>query len=183
MAQRNFSVTINSEQLSRGLRPSKRVPRNSRYLVTCIGAVGRDGTLQVIDELTRIDTSEITDAFPYPQIFIFTNMIIVCDQTKIYELVAGTLVLKLTVEAGSTWSAVAYNDYAYLSNGKVAVIRDSSSHTYSVTTTLPTAASICNYQGQVIIGAPDANVPGGSLTMNADPFMLTMTQEGSYQGV
>ena len=174
-----FSITINSQQLSRGLRPSKRVPRNSQYLIECKGAVGRDGTLQVIDQLTRIATTAITDAFPYPQIFVFTNVIIVCSQTKIYEWVSGALVLKLTVTAGSTWTAVDFFDYVYMSNGKVAVIRDATSKVYSTTTTLPTAASICNFQGQVLVGAPDTVIPGASLTMKADPIILTTTQLGT----
>lgn len=175
-----FSITITAEQLSRGLRPSKRVPRNSRYLVECKGAVGRDGILQVIDQLTRMVTTGITDAFPYPQIFVFTNLIIVCSQTTIYEWVAGSLVPKLTVAAGSTWTAVDFFDYVYLSNGKVAVIRDSISKTYSTTATLPTAGSICNFQGQVLVGAPDATIPGASLTVKADPIVLTTTQHGIY---
>jgi len=174
-----FSITIGSQELSRGLRPSKRVPRNSRYLVECQGAVGRDGVLQVIDELTRIATTAITDAFPFPQIFVFTNVIIVCSQTVIYEWVAGAPVLKLTVAAGSTWSAMDAYDYVYMSNGKVAVTRDAISKVYSVTTTLPTAASICNFQGQVLVGAPDTAIPGASLTMKADPIVLTTTQLGT----
>lgn len=149
-----FSITITSEQLSKGLRPSKRVPRNSRFLVECKGAVGRDGVLQVIDQLTRMATTAITDPFPYPQLFVFTNLIIVCSQTVIYEWVTGSLVPKLTVAAGSTWTAVDFFDYVYMSNGTVAVIRDSVSHAYAVTTTLPKAASICNFQGQVLVGAP-----------------------------
>ncbi len=175
-----FSITITAEQLSRGLRPSKRVPRNSRYLVECQGAVGRDGSLQSIDELTRMATTVITDTFPYPQIFVFTNFIIVCSQTKIYEWVSGALVLKLTIAAGSTWTAVDFFDYVYLSNGKVVVIRNPDLGTYSITTTLPTTSSICNFQGQVIVGAPDMAIPGASLTMKADPIVLTMTQLGTY---
>jgi hypothetical protein len=125
-------------------------------------------------------TTAITDAFPYPQIFVLTNLIIVCSQTKIYEWVAGALVLKLTVAAGSTWTAVDFFDYVYMSNGKVAVVRDSISKVYSTVTTLPTASSICNFQGQVLVGAPDAVIPGASLTLKADPIVLTTTLDGTY---
>jgi hypothetical protein len=177
---REFSITIGSDKLSLGLRPSKRVPRNSGYLVTCIGAVGRDGALQSIDELTRIASTAITDAFPYPQIFVFTNLIIVCSQTKIYEWVAGTLVLKLTTTAGSTWSAVDFFGYVYLSNGKVAVTRKPESGVYATTTILPTASSICNFNGQVLVSAPDVIIPSASLTMKADPIVLTTTELGTY---
>lgn len=154
-----FSITIDSSKLSKGLRPSKRMPRNSGYLVECKGAVGKDGVLQVLDELTRIDTSVITDPFPYPQIFVFTNMIIVCGKTKIYEYVGGSLVEKLTVTAGSTWSIVDFYDYIYMSNGTVAVIRDAETKLYSITTNQPTAMAICNFNGQVLIGAPNEAGP------------------------
>lgn len=150
-----FSFTIESKDLSRGLRPSKRNPRNSRFLVECAGAVGRDGVLSALDEITRLATSAITDGFPYPQIFVFTNMIIICGQTKIYEWVSGSLVEKLTVTAGSTWTAVDFFAYVYLSNGKVAVVRNALDRTYSLTTDLPTCMAACNFNGQVIIGATD----------------------------
>ena len=158
MANRKLSVTIGSEQLSKGLRPSKRLPRNNGFLVECSGAVGQDGVLETLDELTRIATTEITDGFPYPQIFVFTNMIIVCGETKIYEWVDSALVEKLEVSAGSTWSAVSFYDYAYLSNGNVSVVRDPGDKTYSETTDLPTAMSICDFNGQVIIGGADVEV-------------------------
>jgi hypothetical protein len=207
-----FSLTVESEQLNKGLRPSKRLPRNSGYLVECIGAVGRDGVLQAIDEITRLATSPsevmgtdtlnyrciightaaagnrpitggswatyweqagtagitwlsganyvfgITDAFPYPQIFVLTNMIIVCSSTKIYEWVNNALVLKLTVTGGSTWNIVDFYDYVYMSNGKVAVKRDAGTKAYSLTTALPIAMGMCNFNGQVLIGGPGVEV-------------------------
>lgn len=176
-----FSFVIEAEQLSRGLRPSKRVARNSKYLIESKGAVGRDGVLAAIDELTRMDTSGIKDVFPFPQLFVFTNMIIVCSSTKIYEWVDGALVEKLEVTAGSTWSAVDFYSYAYLSNGKVAVVRDYGTGEYSITTDLPTANSILNYNGQVVIGAPDVTIPGVSLLFNASTFDLTLSQEGLWE--
>ena len=150
-----FSFNIESKHLSRGLRTSKRNPRNNHFLIKCAGAVGRDGVLQVLDEITRLATTAITDGFPYPQIFVFTNVIIICGETKIYEWVSGSLVLKLTVAAGSTWTAVDFFDYVYMSNEKVAVIRRSEDKVYTETTDLPTCMSACNFNGQVIIGAPN----------------------------
>jgi len=152
-----FSLTIPSNELARGLRPSKRTPRNTKYLVECIGAVGLDKVLQVLDDLEndRIDTSVITDGFPYPQIFVFTNTTIICGETKVYEYVSGALTLKATVDAGTLWSAVDFYDYIYMSNGKVALTRSAEDKTISLTTSLPTATAICNYNGQVFIGSPD----------------------------
>jgi len=176
-----FTVTIDSSKLSRGLRPSKRLPRNSGYLVECSGAVGRDNVLQALDELTRIDTGVITDAFPYPQIFVCTNLIIVCSSTKIYEWIAGALVEKLTVTAGSLWSIADLYDFIYMSNGTVAVIRNPESNVYSITTDQPRAMTICNFNGQVLIGAPDTGeVLGASLTMKADPIDVTVMQYGGW---
>jgi len=149
-------IKIDAGELSRGLRPSKRMPRNSKFLTECSGAVGRDGVLSVLDEVTRIATTAITDDFPYPQIFVFTNVIIVCSSTKVYEWVSSALVEKIEVSAGSTWVALDFNDYIYLSNGNAAVVRDSGDKTYSETTDLPTAMAACNFNGQVILGAPDA---------------------------
>ena len=149
-------IKIDAGELSRGLRPSKRMPRNSKFLTECSGAVGRDGVLSVLDEVTRIATTAITDDFPYPQIFVFTNVIIVCSSTKVYEWVSSALVEKIEVSAGSTWVALDFNDYIYLSNGNVAVVRDAWDKTYSETTDLPTAMAACNFNGQVILGAPDA---------------------------
>lgn len=153
-----FSNLISAEALARGLRPSKRSPRNAQYLVECEGAVGLDGVLQVIDELenNRVDTSvEITDNFPYPQIFVFTNVIIVCDETNIYEYDGATLTLVHgPVASGQLWTAVDFYDFIYMSNGSVAVLRDPNTGTYSTTTDQPTAFAICNFNGQVMIGTP-----------------------------
>ena len=176
-----FSITIDTGKLSKGLRPSKRMPRNSGFLVKCKGAIGRDGVLQVFEELIRIATATITDAFPYPQIFVFTNLIIVCSSTKIYEWVGGSLVEKLIVTAGSTWSAIDLYDFIYMSNGTVAVIRNPESNVYSITSDQPKAMAICNFNGQILIGAPniEGTYPGASLTLNADPVSITVTQHGN----
>jgi hypothetical protein len=177
-----FSVTIDSPKLSKGLRPSKRMPRNSGYLIECRGCVGKDGVLQVLDELSRLSTTAITDTFPFPQIFVFTNLIIVCSSTVIYEWVAGALVEKLTVAAGALWTAIDFYDFVYMSNGNVAVLRDSGSKEYSVTTEQPRAMALCNFNGQALAGACDieGGVPGASLTMQADPIDMTITQHGGW---
>jgi len=153
-----FTFTIQAEALARGLRPSKRVPRNSKYLIECIGAVGYDTVLQVIDDLEndRMNTSGvITDTFPYPQVFIFTNMVIVCSETTIYEWVASALVPMVgPVAAGELWSAIDFLTFIYLTNGSVAVQRNPATGVYSVTTDYPIARAICNFNSQVFVGSP-----------------------------
>jgi len=159
-----FSMTIGSDILSKGLRSMNKRPRNSKYLIECIGAVGIDGVLQTLDELENIgltitgSESEISGSFPYPQIFVLTNLIIVCNSTTIYEKDGSTYDEKLVVTAGSTWSLVDFYDYVYMSNGNVAVIRDAQSKVYSLTTDLPTTMAMCNFNGQVIVGAPDVHI-------------------------
>lgn len=153
-----FTFTIQAEALARGLRPSKRVPRNSKYLIECIGAVGLDAVLQVIDDLEdyRMSTSGlITDTFPYPQVFIFTNMIIVCSERTIYEWVASALVSKVgPVTAGELWSALDFINFVYLTNGSVAVSRNTATGIYSTTTDYPVARAACNFNSQVFVGSP-----------------------------
>lgn len=174
-----FSHTIMSDQLARGLRQSKRYPRNMGFLISCQGAVGRDKVLQVIDELTRLEAM-VAEDFPYPQIFVFTNLIIICGQTKIYEWENAALVEKLTVSPGFMWKALDFFEYVYMSNGKVAVIRDSGSKTYSETTELPAAYAMCNFNGQVLVGSPDVVITSQGLTLTADPINIVVSQHGDW---
>lgn len=159
LADGTFQFTIGNEELSKGLRPSKRTPRNTKYLVTCYGAVGIDSVLQVLDDIddNRLAVSAtITDGFPYPQIFVFPKTIVICGETKIYEWVASALALKITASiAGTTWSAIAFNNYIYMSNGRVAIRRLAESQVWEETSDLPTATAICDFNGQVLIGGPD----------------------------
>jgi len=147
----NFRLTLDTQELARGMRPSKRMPRNSGYLIQSSGAVGRDGVLQVLDPLSSLDLSFITDGFPYPQIFIFPSLIIACGETEIYEYESGAFVLKITASAGNTWAAISYGNFVYLSNGTVSIVRDSQNMSYALSD-LPTASCICDFNGQVIIG-------------------------------
>jgi hypothetical protein len=148
-----FSFELSADDLAKGLRPKSSNPRNNHYLTKSSGAVGKDGVLQTLATLTKIDPEAYEFTFPYPQVFVFTNHIIVCDATRIFELVSSSLELKLTVTTGSTWSAVDFFDYIYLSNETVSVIR-STYGTYELTTDLPKTSAICNFNGQVIIGSP-----------------------------
>jgi hypothetical protein len=166
-----FSITIGSEELARGLRPSKRTPRNSKYLIECSGAIGRDGVLQTVYNLAADRIIKDT-VFPFPQLFIFTNMILVCTDKKIYELVNESLIEKLSVLPGTTWSAIESFDYVYMSNGKVAVERDALSKVWKVSSTLPIAGAMVNYNGQIMIGAPGV-VQRWNYFIQVDPITVT----------
>jgi hypothetical protein len=149
-------------------------------MVEAKGLVGRDGVLQALDSLTRLTTTAITDAFPFPQIFVFTNMIIVCSRTKIYEWVSSALVLKYTASTASgMWEAVDFYDYIYLTNGAEAVVRDAGTKVYTLSATLPHGTCVCNYNGQVLIGAPDIDGLAANMLMDAEPLTVTLSQLGS----
>lgn len=139
------------------LRPSKRSPRNSGYLVTSTGAVGRDGVLQALESITRLATGTFT--FPYPQIFVFSTRIIVCGPTDIYEYDGSLSASLLTVTEGGYWDAVDFYDFIYLTNGAVAVKRDPDTGAYSVTTDFPICSSACDMNGQVFV----SSIEGDSL--------------------
>lgn len=175
-----FTFTIGALQLSKGLRPSKRKVRNSDFLTTCQGMVGREGTLAAIDQLTRIATTTITDGFPFPQIFVFTNLIIVCGLKKIYEWNGSSLSLKYTASAaGGSWSAVDFFEYVYLTNGKIAVVRSATSKAYSLSSTLPHGTAACNFNGQVLLGSTDIDGLGVDIVLPTTPFSITANLLGS----
>jgi hypothetical protein len=157
----NFSVTIPFNDLARGLRPTKRAPRNSKFLVDCVGVIGLDGVLAVLDDLSesQIDTTALNTAeFPYPQLFVFTECIAIALEDAIYVYSGGSLtkVLDLGGYEGDIWSAIDMIDFIYMSNGKVAIERFKG--VWSITTSYPVASGICNYNGQVLIGAPGVEV-------------------------
>jgi len=96
----------------------------------------------------------ITDAFPYPQIFVFPRVVIVCGQTKIYEYVSSALTLRITASiVGAIWSAVSFGEYVYMSNSEVTIVRRAEDGVFEEVTDKPLANAICDYNGQVLIGA------------------------------
>lgn len=175
-----FNHSISSKELSMGLRPFRNSPRNDDYALECGGAVGIDGSLQVIESLTRIDTSIITDGFPFPQFLPLVNVMIVCGLKKIYEWDGSSLTLMYTAaEAGGLWTAADFRDYVYMSNGKIAVVRNPESKVYSLSSTLPSSTSICNFNSQVIIGSPDVDGLGVDLMLPAGVITLTTSLSGT----
>lgn len=148
-----FSLPIRSADLKKGLRKLKTNLVNEHSLIECNGAVGIEGVLQKLQDLVR--TYELDSEFPFPQIFVETNLILVCTRNYIYEVQSGNLILKYSANSGSTWSLISSHDFVYMSNGVVSIIRDPVTKKYSAAN-VPTAMAICNYNGQIIIGAPDA---------------------------
>lgn len=151
-------TTFQINTIAKGLRPSKRMPRNSGFLIECSGAVAVDNVLQVIDQLTRIDTSALTVVFPYPQLFVMSDVTIVCTSNTIYELVAGSLVQKITsLTVGTPWSCAEWKGFVVLNNGQVTVTRGAQSKTYSVDSRIPVGTCVANYNNaRLFIGSPGA---------------------------
>ena len=154
------TTSFSIKDLSKGLRKTKENQKN-KSLIYCDGLIGKNGVLKTTDNLSRIDTSVVEDNFPFPQLFVLDRFILVCGSSKIYEYENNTLTLKITVFPGSTWSLVNFGEFIYISNGRTVVVRDVESREYSETTDYPTAMTICNYNGQILIGAPDAGYIGG----------------------
>lgn len=153
-----FTYTI-KEPLAKGLAPAGN-PRNRPMLSDSVGAFPFDGTLQGVPSFSLIDVSSLGEqTFPYPQLFVTPNVTIVCTQTAIYEYNGSSLTLKLgSLTAGVTWSCIAYKDFIYLTNGKVAVTRDPQSLAYAIDTTVPFATCGVDYNGQALLGSVNQSV-------------------------
>jgi hypothetical protein len=148
-----FALRYDSNALIRGIQPNAKQTRSQYGIETLTGMIGIDGSLVSLPSLTRIATTAITDSFPYPQLFVLNRFSIICGETEIYEYDGSTLTLKLTVSAGTTWSLVHSYEYVYLSNGTVSVERDPSTKAYTLSS-LPAFYGACNYNGQLMLGAP-----------------------------
>lgn len=154
-----FSLMLERD-LAKGLKPKGSVARNEKYLEELTGGFVHDLELQSLDLLDRtsIGAPEIILSFtyPWPQLLVLPNHVLVCGPKKIYELVSNSWVLKLAASLeGGFWSCADFEDFLYLSNGKVAVTR-STDGTWAETTTLPVALALCNFNGQVFAGSVEA---------------------------
>ncbi len=153
----HFSHNFLSKELAIGLRKFANTTRNGPGMITCFGMVGKNKVLETIETLDKFNSwALIDDGFPYPQVFVSPNFVVVAGETTLYEIDGTGLIEKIIVSAGSTWSGAIFHDYAYFSNGVTTVIRDAEAKTYSEDSNLPTAMAICNFNGQVMLGAPDA---------------------------
>lgn len=143
----------------KGLEPFDHSMRNSSYLVRSSGSFVFEGMLQSVPTLTRINTGSWN--FPYPQLFVLSDVILVCSGTDIYEYTpaGGLSASKINVTEGSTWSVVDRKTWVWLTNGKVNVIRDSAGN-YSLNADLPHGTCLCDFNGQIFVGSPDVDVSG-----------------------
>jgi hypothetical protein len=142
------------ETLGKGLRPSKRNPRNQPFLVESIGAVPREKVIQAIDEFSLLNTITIMGAltFPYPQLFVLDEFVLACSSSAIFELVSGTLTSRISgLSVGQRWSCIDFKSYIGLTNGVISVVRNPTTTLWSSTVT-EYGTSVCNFNGQVLLG-------------------------------
>lgn len=160
-----FTFTIEASELMKGIRPTSKLPRGNKFLYSSIGAIGKDGVLEALTA-TQLTIPFVTDAFPYPQVFNFINFVLICGKNNIFECAidGSSVELKYTaMHIGAIWTAMDFYDYIYLSNGKIVVVRDPMSGVYSSTTDVPTASAVCNFNGQVFVGAPNVDAVGADV--------------------
>ncbi len=159
-------IVVFREGLGVGLRKDSENRRNTEALVESIGAIPIAGCSVSLDDLTArgIDTTGITEVFPFPQLFVLKGITLVCGKTTIYQLQAGTLTAVLSgLTPGSTWTVADYDPYLVMTNGAQLVTRDAVELDFSVyhDCCIPQCLCLCDVNGQMIVGAPGVNVGDG----------------------
>ena len=136
--------------------------RNNPLLSESIGAFPYQGTLEAVEEFTRIDTSGLpAHSFPYPQIFVISNTVVVCLEDAIYETTNGvSYTLKISgLTVGTLWSLVDFKTYIVLMNGATAVQKVHDTGVYEVVSygadKIPHGETVCNFNGHILIGSPE----------------------------
>jgi hypothetical protein len=150
------TVTIPiKEPFVKGLSPKNNKRNNNPYLTESKGAFPYQDALQSIEQITQLNTSSLGCTFPYPQLIITSNVILVCTPTAIYEVIGNSLILKIQdLTAGLTWSVIDSKEYLYLTNGYISVERNPFTKEYATNTNIPAGSALCNYNGQVIVAYP-----------------------------
>lgn len=142
---------------------TNRNPRNNPQLIESLGAHPYEGVLQAEEQLTLIDTSSLgVLTFPYPQLFVFDDVFVVCTSTAIYEFTPPTTFSqKLSgLTLGTTWEGIESKGFIWLTNGQVSVKKDPVTHSWSTDSTLPYGTGLCNIDGQVFVGSPTTPASG-----------------------
>lgn len=153
-----FSFNYNAEQLSKGLRPFAEMPRNNKFLTRCDGAVGRNGVLKTLTSLSlhtaTVEHADIVwDDFPFPQLFVLEKLILLCNRQSILEYDGAAFVEKVSgITSGSKWNVASAWDFVYLSNGKVAIVRNPTNRAYGYSSNAPVNTAALNFNGQIIVG-------------------------------
>lgn len=151
------------EGLARGLREKKTNPRNAEALVECQGMFPETGIVRALDDLSSydIDTSALGCSYPFPQLFVLKNMVLVCTKTNIYEYAGGSLSAVFEgATAGSVWTLADYGRFIIMTNGACLLHRDAENGDFSLYTNcdIPTCLCLADVNGQIFVGAPGISV-------------------------
>lgn len=144
--------------LFNGLRPTNRAPVNSDALVRSQGGFADIDGFKTLPTLGSIpDFEALGEAFPYPQLFVLRDTILVCGATRIWEYDGTSLSLMISaLSEGMLWTIADFQEYILLNNGVVVVERRSTDRIYSIVNDpeIPAGYAFTNHKGQLIVAAP-----------------------------
>ena len=148
------------EVLSKGLSLNNN-PRNNPMLVESIGAFVHEKALQSVGQFTIMSLpAGITFVFPYPQLKVLSDLILLCNDNQIWEWNGSVWVSKISgLSVGTTWTHVDRKQYVILSNMRVTVERSPVTLAYSVNGDLP-FGSYGDYNGQLSVGSANGVAVG-----------------------
>ena len=150
-----FTYTITHEGFCNGYAPFPYSMRNKGHMTECIDFREEDLMLYPAEQRGRY-LPAFSYFFPFPQVFVFDFVTIICNQKEIYEKIANSYILKYTTNvAASSWECINVGQFCLLSNGHVILKRDPVSLTYEELDDVPTGMSLCNYNAQILIGSPN----------------------------
>lgn len=164
---REYNLRLN-EFIREGLRKHAENPRNSSGLIQCDGIIPEYESLTSLETPTRLTMDAVSATFPYPQVFVLKQVVLVCISTAIYTYSVSGDTLTLAIDSltpGVTWSCADFGNFIILVNGKEVVTRDGADLTWSKANSLniPTCTSIVNVNGQAILCGPDTIVPNSDI--------------------
>lgn len=88
-----------------------------------------------------------------------------CTPTDIYTYDGVGLTLVYSAAAGSTWSIADFDTFLVLCNGRVLATLDPVTGVWSeyLECSIPYGLCVCELNGQLFVGGPEARVAGGFL--------------------
>lgn len=149
---REATITL-KDTLAGGLSPNNN-PRNQPFLTEMTGMFV-DRALETVETFSPMTLPDGIDfSFPYPQLFVLSDLIILCNDDQIWEWGGSSWVSKISsLTTGTTWTCIDRRTYIILSNMEVTVVRDPNTGLYSLDTDLP-AGSYGDFNGQLCVGSP-----------------------------
>lgn len=152
--------------IAKGLRNSRRNPKNVGALIQADGVYQKSGKLYNHDELETFDISVLgAQTFPFPQMFQLRSWTVICTPTKIYTYDGSTLTLVYTATEGSTWSVADFYKFLVLSNGREYIVLNPETNTWSkyLDAENLNCLCVCDINGQLFVGGPDVTISAGWL--------------------